>query len=672
MKRGKLRICFLTLLLCLLAIFILPNVSAFATEPASMVEASMIEKQKSDISEYFQSEITTLISDNCATEFRYRVENISGKATINKSGVVKAVKNGTVDIHLQEKSQEGWMDVPNAKTLRIAVLKPVTPKMVLCNFLNESQKLSDVLDYEVAGVSEADASGSLLLHEPSLASVEILSSNASVLAVDNENRTFTPVSYGNAVLTIKYTSYIGAKNEQKVYATVTKKIKVSCKEPKFNIKDKTALKIGKTKTIRLLNLPKNADVLYTSDNDKALEIQQVGAVTKFMALDDYSAVSVNAVYMGHTFTTNIQNVDAKGKIGKDPSKEPAKEEAKEPDDNPTVTSKMEVHFMDVGQGDATLITCGEHAMLIDAGPDEKGTAIQLYLQKQGISSLDYIVITHYDTDHAGGADVILQKFDCQTIIMPDYVQDNTAYRNIIQVMKGKNYKFTTPVAGTEYMLGDAKITLLSPVGAYTDDANNNSICLRVDHGTNSFLFTGDADSSIEKALMASGQNLDVDVFKIAHHGSKYSNSEEFIKKISPKYAVISCGANNSYYHPHAAVLNILRAEGISTYRTDEQGLVLATSKDNTITFNMSPSTTWKAGEGSGTGQIDGDEPTPEPSGGNDVDENTTYVLNTNTLKFHVPTCGSVAQMSEKNKQCVTWTREECVNQGYSPCGNCKP
>ena len=152
-----------------------------------------------------------------------------------------------------------------------------------------------------------------------------------------------------------------------------------------------------------------------------------------------------------------------------------------------IDSSLEVHFIDVGQGDSTLIICDGEAMLIDAGDNSKGTTVQLYLKKHGIEELKYVIGTHPDADHIGGLDVIIYKFSCDTIIMTDVESDTNTYRDVIDTINYKNYIITYPVIGNEYRLGEAKFTILGPLKKYDSD-NNNSIVIKLLHGTNSFLF----------------------------------------------------------------------------------------------------------------------------------------------------------------------------------------
>ena len=235
-------------------------------------------------------------------------------------------------------------------------------------------------------------------------------------------------------------------------------------------------------------------------------------------------------------------------------------------------------------------------MLIDAGDNDKGTAVQSYLESQGVTELDYVIGTHPDADHIGGLDVILYKFDCQTVLMPDFEKDTRTYDDVIQTMKQKRYENTSPRTGETFELGSAVFTIVAPNGEYGDNANDYSIGILLQHGGNRFLFTGDAEEASEADMLENGMDLKADVFKAAHHGSRTANTEEFLNAVDPDYMVISCGQDNSYGHPHAEVMNRLRIMGISVFRTDEQGTIVAHSDGTEITFNMSPDESWKAGE----------------------------------------------------------------------------
>lgn len=387
--------------------------------------------------------------------------------------------------------------------------------------------------------------------------------------------------------------------------------------------------------------------------------------------------------------------------------------------------QMEVHFMDVGQGDATLVTCGGHAMLIDAGDDTKGTAIQNYLQKQKITRLDYLILTHPDADHIGGAPVIITKFDIGKVFVSNFEKDNKTYQKLIQSLDDKQIKPLTPRVNSQYTLGTANITILAPGKSY-DNPNDASIALLLKNGTRSFLFTGDAGEDAEKDILKTGIDISADVYKVGHHGSKYSTSKDFFNAVDPFYAVISCGENNSYGHPHAETLNTLRTSGVMVYRTDEAGTIVASTDGKSISFNVPASESWKAGEPTGSGSdssaksmapaktaasaqtqktapaaaspketpadtgqaaspaVSGQtsepasppqretapavEETPQDSAP-PVTSGLTYVLNVKTKKFHRPTCHS---LPTTNRQDSSESRESIISQGYDPCKKCNP
>lgn len=350
--------------------------------------------------------------------------------------------------------------------------------------------------------------------------------------------------------------------------------------------------------------------------------------------------------------------------------------------------ELQVHFIDVGQGDCTLITCDGEAMLIDAGDNNIGTAVQLYLQKRGIDSLDYVIGTHPDADHIGGMDVVMAKFDCEQIMLPNVSNDTATYRDVIDTMEYRGYKNTLPVVGSSYSLGDATFTIIAPNGNY-DDTNNYSIGLRLVHGENSFLFIGDAEEEAETDILHNGMEVTADVLKVAHHGSNSSTSKNFVDAVNPSYAVISCGEDNSYGHPTAQTLNTLRNAGVKVYRTDEQGSIVVTSDGQSISFNCVSSESWKAGEVEGVGStveypsvnqeipknedtFDNDEPSVSEKPSIEQETSTRYILNIGTKKFHDAHCSSVEDMTEENKVSTNKSRDEIIAEGYVPCKRCNP
>jgi beta-lactamase superfamily II metal-dependent hydrolase len=330
------------------------------------------------------------------------------------------------------------------------------------------------------------------------------------------------------------------------------------------------------------------------------------------------------------------------------------------------TDTLNVYYLDIGQGDCTLITQGSHAMMVDAGDNDQGTRIQSYLNYLDIERFDYLILTHPDADHIGGADVVIYKFDVASILMPDQSADTRTYDDVLQAMKSKNYTAVCPQVGDTYAFGDASFTILSPVRSYSD-TNNNSIVIRLTYGKNTFLFTGDAEEQAEADMISGGMDLQADVLKAGHHGSSTSTSNEFLDAVSPSFAVISCGQDNKYGHPHAETLNKFRQRGIAVYRTDEQGTITATSDGRNITWNTGSSDSWLTGEVTASStEVTNAEPT------SDLGDDATYILNTNTCKFHLPDCASVEDIASHNKEISSLTRKDLIKEGFAPCGRCKP
>ena len=231
-----------------------------------------------------------------------------------------------------------------------------------------------------------------------------------------------------------------------------------------------------------------------------------------------------------------------------------------------------VRFIDVGQGDSILISSNGHNAMIDFGDNaDNGRDLLLKLDKYNVDDFDCIFMTHYDSDHIGGADAVLDNLDVDNVVIPKTEgEKSTAYRQVADSLDNTDAKVVVAQTGKLITIGDFNIEIV----AYyrnEDESNDRSIILLADFEGTKFLFAGDAGKKIENYLMKEKKNIDCDVFKASHHGSKYSNSEKFLKYITPEYAVISCGANNSYGHPHEEVITALEKVDSAIYRTDEEG-----------------------------------------------------------------------------------------------------
>lgn len=247
-----------------------------------------------------------------------------------------------------------------------------------------------------------------------------------------------------------------------------------------------------------------------------------------------------------------------------------------------------VHFIDVGQGDCQLIISDDGStMLIDGGEVEYGAVVVSYLNSIGIGHLDYIIGSHPHSDHIGGLiDVIASDITVDAVIMPqvadEYTPTTRTYEDLLLAIVDEGCSLY--IAKTdEIPLGSG--TVYNYMTDYSDDnMNNYSVATKFVFGNRSFLFTGDAETEIERELIRLGYDVDADVYKVAHHGSSTSSNREFLNAISPDYCVIEVGADNSYGHPHKEIVQRLKSYTDTILRTDLNGNIVFTTDGNTMTY----------------------------------------------------------------------------------------
>ena len=245
-----------------------------------------------------------------------------------------------------------------------------------------------------------------------------------------------------------------------------------------------------------------------------------------------------------------------------------------------VEGSVEFHFIDVGQGDAALIRTEEGNVLIDAGTNASEEALIAYLKAEGVKELAYAVFTHPHEDHIGGADAVLEYCKVKKVILPDATATSKVFERMMDAIEAEGADVIMAEPEETYWVGDLKLTILAPIGKDYKDVNNESVVLRAAFGDTSVLFTGDAEDVSEEEMLrhfGKGKPLDCDLLKVGHHGSDSSTTEAFLKVVSPKYAVISCGEGNDYGHPKQSILQRLDAEGVTYWRTDLEGSVVVVS-----------------------------------------------------------------------------------------------
>ncbi|MGE5628888.1 MAG: ComEC/Rec2 family competence protein [Solirubrobacterales bacterium] len=249
-------------------------------------------------------------------------------------------------------------------------------------------------------------------------------------------------------------------------------------------------------------------------------------------------------------------------------------------DNPDI---LKVDYIDVGQGDSILIQLNGKNMLIDAGTNESQGKLLAYLKNQNIRKLDYVIATHPHEDHIGGMAEVIKSFEIGAFYAPKKVANTKTFEDMVNALKSKNLKIDTAKEGVVINFGsNANCLMLAPNSENYEDVNNYSAVIKLTYKNTSFLFTGDAQKLSEKEMLDKGLDLSCDVLKVGHHGSSTSSSAAFLDKASPKVAVISCGKNNDYGHPHKQTVTTLKKRNIKIYRTDVDGTVLIESDGKNI------------------------------------------------------------------------------------------
>lgn len=237
--------------------------------------------------------------------------------------------------------------------------------------------------------------------------------------------------------------------------------------------------------------------------------------------------------------------------------------------------ELQVHFIDVGQGDAALLVTSENAVMIDAGP----TSARYYTSgfvADRVGAIDLMILTHPHEDHVGGAAQILESVPVAKVMMPDVTSTAGAFVRALDAVEKSGAAAVIAEPGDVYDVGGMRVTVLAPLSTDHDDLNDSSVVVRVDYGRRSFLFTGDAEQVSEREMLGAypAAALDCDVLKVGHHGSESSSCADFLDAVRPRIAVISVGRQNDYGHPESETLDRLRrCKTEQILRTDEAGTV---------------------------------------------------------------------------------------------------
>ena len=276
----------------------------------------------------------------------------------------------------------------------------------------------------------------------------------------------------------------------------------------------------------------------------------------------YSLICLLVLVVGY-FTTNYDNTSSSY------------------ENNADNNNEILVYFIDVGQADAIYIKDGSSNMMIDAGNNADGKLLVKYLQSLNVDEFKYVVGTHAHEDHIGGMDDIINNFKIDNFYMPEAISTSKTFEDVLDALDKNKVIFQTPKIGDKFTLENTNFEVLS-IGTDTSDLNDTSLVLKMNYNNTCVLFMGDASSNIEENLL--NKDINCQVLKVGHHGSRYSSSDDFIKKVNPAYGIIMVGKDNKYGHPTKKTLDILNKYNVTIHRTDEEGTILMHLKGNDITF----------------------------------------------------------------------------------------
>lgn len=248
--------------------------------------------------------------------------------------------------------------------------------------------------------------------------------------------------------------------------------------------------------------------------------------------------------------------------------------------------KMYVSFIDVGQGNCTLLKCGDKAILVDSGEVGAAQTVINYIKNQNIKTLDCVLVTHPHSDHMGAMTKLLYEFKIKDVIMPEIPEEiiptSKTYEKFLVAVSENAENVIAAKPDETFSYGEMKMEIFAPLRDY-EDLNDMSAVTRISYGDTSVMFTGDATATVEKDLLKKNIDYSATILNVGHHGSKTSTSESWLKAVDPEYAVICCELNNDYGHPHPSVVNRLEEFGIKTYRTDLLGTIVFESNSKEFT-----------------------------------------------------------------------------------------
>ncbi|MDD2619510.1 MAG: MBL fold metallo-hydrolase [Syntrophomonadaceae bacterium] len=330
--------------------------------------------------------------------------------------------------------------------------------------------------------------------------------------------------------------------------------------------------------------------------------------------------------------------------------------------SPSAPVLLKIHFIDIGQGDAILIQSpqGEN-LLIDAGEKDAAPKLLSYLEAQGVEKLAAVIGTHPHSDHIGGLSEVINTFPVARVYLPAVTHNSRTFEELLLTIKNKELKVSKASQGVKIPLNGLQAVFLAPGDENYEKLNNYSAVVELRYGENTFLLMGDAEIESEEQILQAYSDLKANVIKLGHHGSSSSSSPAFLAAVAPQYAIVMCGADNEYGHPHQETLAALKKMGIEVCRTDQDGNILISCDGRKVDISSE-----RGNNISGS---------PKPQALNDKtsvavnDESKDLIGNKKTRKFHRPDCKTLPEMQNR---IFFSNREQAIAQGYTPCKSCNP
>lgn len=323
------------------------------------------------------------------------------------------------------------------------------------------------------------------------------------------------------------------------------------------------------------------------------------------------------------------------------------------------SGSLKVTYIDIGQGDSELIeTPDGKTMLIDTGESSESNKLDDALKKHGITKIDVLIGTHPHTDHIGGMRHVVENYSIGKIYMPNASANTKTFEKLLDAIDAANIPAYEAKSGVSLDLGEyVECSFFGPAAKYSD-LNDTSAVLMLKYGDTGFLFTGDAEKTAEHDILDEYANeLQCDVLKVGHHGSSTSTSEEFLDAANPTYAIISCGKNNDYGHPHAETLSKLSSRNIQVFRTDLSGDITAYSDGKSVSVSA---------DGNEVSSKAKAKSSAKATASSDKMEETVYITKSGKAYHKTESCSGL----RSSKSISAVTLEEAISMGRKPCSVC--